>query len=215
MFPYPTHSGRRRCQRLAVVAAVALWTVAVSAGWCMITDYSYKAEPSGAAPADAWPAGVTLARDANRPTMVVFLHPKCPCSQATLTELERLQSRPTGLGVANVLLVVTIPADADASWRASPLIERGQSLCGSQIVFDRGGVVAGQFGATASGTVMLFNAAGQRLFAGGVTASRGHEGQNAGADAVASLLAGQPAEVNSIPVFGCRLVTSSARRSVH
>jgi hypothetical protein len=45
------------------------------------------------------------------------------------------------------------------------------------------------------------------LFAGGVTASRGHEGTSTGGDALAALLEGAPSTTASTPVFGCRLVT--------
>ncbi len=188
----------------------------MAAGWYLMAAYSYKTVPtSAAASSDVWPAGVELTRDVLRPTLVVFLHPKCPCSRATLTELERVQTKPTIMGRAKLLVVFATPAQGDETWVTAPLVEQAKQIPNAEVVFDRGGVIAPQFGAATSGAVMVYNAAGHRQFAGGVTASRGHEGSNAGADAVASLLAGRPAPIDSIPAFGCRLVTSPAIAATH
>ena len=52
---------------------------------------------------------------------------------------------------------------------------------------------------------MWFDAKGQRLYSGGITASRGHEGDSVGGDAVAALLRGEPTRTAGLPAFGCRL----------
>jgi hypothetical protein len=57
-----------------------------------------------------------------------------------------------------------------------------------------------------SGSLMLFGERGERRFAGGVTIGRGHEGPSPGGDALAALLTGQGAALDTCPAFGCRLI---------
>jgi hypothetical protein len=71
---------------------------------------------------------------------------------------------------------------------------------------DRNGVEAARFGAETSGFVTLFDVSGHLLFRGGITASRGHAGDNVGADAIVSLVNGAPARHRQTPVFGCGLL---------
>jgi hypothetical protein len=52
--------------------------------------------------------------------------------------------------------------------------------------------------------VVLYNAAGALLFSGGITAARGHEGDNAGREMVLAHLAANDAGRRA-PVFGCPL----------
>ena len=47
---------------------------------------------SAASPIHRWPATSQLVRDPGRPTLIMFVHPHCPCSRATLAELDRLLS---------------------------------------------------------------------------------------------------------------------------
>lgn len=74
------------------------------------------------------------------------------------------------------------------------------------MVYDVGGVETARFGAQVSGTVLLYHADGRRLYAGGVTMARGHDGHNAGIQAVADLLINSETQVTPIPVFGCKVV---------
>jgi hypothetical protein len=154
-----------------------------------------------------WPAESRLPRIAGRDTMLVFMHPKCPCSRATVAELERLFA-PHGAPAHRPLqlfIVASIPQSADASWSQTSLIERCMKLEGAQLHLDRGGVEATRFGAGVSGTVMLFDAAGVLRYEGGVTISRGHEGDNAGRNILARVLGGKQ-QSGRFPAYGCGLV---------
>jgi hypothetical protein len=108
----------------------------------------------------------------------------------------------------HVLVLVSHPLNSLAGWRHTDIVRQASRLPRATVVFDPNGNETGRFGATASGTVMLFEPSGRRAFAGGVTASRGHEGGNAGIDALAALLAQERMpSTASLPVFGCRLCT--------
>ena len=64
---------------------------------------------------------------------------------------------------------------------------------------------ATRFGALTSGHVLLYGADAALLFSGGITASRGHVGENPGRSAIVTLLSGQRPERGRTPTFGCLL----------
>jgi hypothetical protein len=66
------------------------------------------------------------------------------------------------------------------------------------------------FGAATSGEALLYGPDGRLEFAGGITSSRGHEGDNPGADRIVSLVTTGSAELATAPVFGCPLNTPAA-----
>src|SRR5688572_13274806 len=70
------------------VIGLALWFAAAARGMKWMSDYSLTPGEAGA-PAATWPAGAT-GRGDGRHTLVVGLHPECPCSRATLAELDRV-----------------------------------------------------------------------------------------------------------------------------
>jgi hypothetical protein len=72
------------------------------------------------------------------------------------------------------------------------------------VVFDDGSL-ARQLGAETSGYVALYDANGRLLFSGGITRSRGHEGESAGRRTICALLAGEVVADPKTPVFGCPL----------
>src|SRR6266481_530299 len=72
-----------------LVVALALWLGAL--GVTLPVLWSYESAPGEGAGAPArWPSDSRIPLDRTRPTLLVFLHPRCPCSRATATELERL-----------------------------------------------------------------------------------------------------------------------------
>ena len=80
---------------------------------------------------------------------------------------------------------------------------------GVRVLVDVDGREAARFGARTSGTVLVYSPHGALLFAGGITASRGHSGDNLGRDAVVTILdRGQP-DRTATPVFGCPLCSST------
>jgi hypothetical protein len=104
-----------------------------------------------------------------------------------------------------LIVDATVPETADTSWSDTDTMALAKKLDGARVFVDRDGVEAARFGATTSGTVMLFDASGIRLYAGGITGSRGHEGANAGRDCLEQLLRGSSHAARQIPTFGCRL----------
>jgi hypothetical protein len=72
------------------------------------------------------------------------------------------------------------------------------------VIEDEGGDEARRFGVVASGHLLVYSADGRRLFSGGITSSRGHEGDSDGKSMVLDLLKGNEKEM-SAAVYGCSL----------
>ncbi len=189
-------------------APIAVWLLAIAAGWWFLDDYAYSVNvPLDGGLAEHWPTQTTIARQPGNSTLLLFLHPKCPCSSATLTELDRLLAwlKQSSVRLPQLVVVSTVPHSADGSWFETATTQCAQLLPNADLFIDEGGREAARFGATTSGLVMLFDASGARQFAGGVTVSRGHEGPNIGCDCLAEILRGEATQYSELPAFGCRL----------
>ena len=188
-------------------AALVAWIAAAVAGWYGISAYGFKGDPQATTDiVSQWPAESSIAQMTGRPTLMLFLHPKCPCSRATVAELERLPVLVPVDALPNVCVVAAAPRSSGDRWWSNQFLERVERLPNARLVRDAGGVETALFGARISGTVLLFDANGNRLYAGGVTMSRGHAGDNVGLQAVTDLLVNHDANVSPIPPLGCDMV---------
>lgn len=206
-------SGARRTDILLLVIGLPAWSCVVAAGLGRLAAYAASPGEAGLAPR-SWPSGSALAREPGRPTLVVLAHPRCPCTRATLHELRRVLGRAPG---APTWVVFSRPLSVDDDWARTDLWRTAEQTPGVKVRLDRGDVERDRFGGRTSGTALLYDAGGALVFAGGITGSRGHEGDNPGATAVLALLRGEAAETREAPVFGCSLVappwTSEGRSS--
>ena len=177
---------------LAVIIAVMVWIGA------------YSNSPSAAGqPPQSWPAQSRISRTEGRPTLMMFVHPRCPCSRASVGELARLLVQDRGLGWVHVLFIN--PPGMSPDWSQTALWEQASIIPGVTVQLDQDGVEAKRFGAETSGQTLLYNASGHLLFEGGITISRGHSGDSPGLRALMSLLAHQTSDLSQTPVFGCPL----------
>ena len=176
------------------------WLAAAGFGLWQLERYAHAPGAAGQAP-QSWPAGSSLPWEADRANLVLFAHPLCPCTRATMTELRTLLTKidcPVSVRVA-----FFSPSNPPTDWQVGDLRSLAQSIPGATVVDDVDGQEAARFGAATSGWTVLFDSSGRRQFAGGITAARGHEGRSAGAEAILRCLANAPAPVDSTPVFGC------------
>jgi hypothetical protein len=196
-------AGRSIGIRLALTA----WAAACGGGLAALARH--QATPGVAAPAGNWPASSRLARATAGDTLLVFVHPKCPCTRATLDNLAVLLAHcPPGRVTVTVLLVR--PAGATDGWERTDLAATAAAIPGVTTVVDADGREAAAFGAATSGQAVLFDPTGQLLFRGGLTRGRGHAGASAGADAVLAAVRGERPAATAAPVFGCPLAADSA-----
>ncbi|MGC4006784.1 MAG: hypothetical protein QM811_28120 [Pirellulales bacterium] len=112
-------------------------------------------------------------------------------------------SRRDGNVVATVYLYR--PTTADDDWTNGALREAASTIPGVTVSVDAGGALAEHFGSHTSGDVLVYDTSGHLRFHGGITSGRGHEGDNRGETAVASVLCGDSNGIPDSPVFGCAL----------
>lgn len=186
-----------------------LWGGLVVAGFALFMREETRPAPSGTAALSAWPAEAPLALVPGRINLVLFAHPRCPCTRASLAEAAEAVARAGGPGRVALTVLFSVPAEEPAPWIGSPLWRAAAGMPGARVASDPDGRLAARFGATASGHVLFFDPAGRLRYSGGLTAARGREGDNAGLDAVSALARGAsaaPTSPLSRPVYGCALV---------
>src|SRR6266568_718383 len=127
----------------AWLLALLLWLGLIVGGYAWLLRYSFAAGKASASP-HTIPSSVASQAPSARPQLFLALHPRCPCSRATLSEL-------------------------------ATILSRAPEACG-------------------------------------VTASRGHEGDNAAKQAVIQILRGQRDSQKSMPVFGCPIQPNPTER---
>src|SRR5262245_16749203 len=66
-----------------------LWLLVVGFGLFRLWSYAMTPGPGADAP-KSWPAATRVERDPSRATLVMFVHPQCACSRASLEELNVL-----------------------------------------------------------------------------------------------------------------------------
>lgn len=199
---------------------IAAWAVAVAAGAMLMNAYS--SAPGGAgSPPVRWPGGSGIPMDRRRPTLLIFMHPQCPCSRASLDEMAVVIDRAGGRISSRA--VVYRPKASDDDWFPSELREELAAIPGLTVFEDLDGAEAVRFGVETSGHVLLFGPGGELRFSGGITDGRGHRGESLGRSALiarildsrapadpATPAAGAGAPLDA-PVFGCPLTTPGTR----
>jgi hypothetical protein len=151
-----------------------------------------------------------LVPDAKPLTIVMAVHPECPCTAASLEQLDRLMTR-NPHSIQTVALFWAEETDTAPSPAVDNEYHRRLSVLPNvTIVADPGGKKAESFGAVVSGSVAAYDAEGNLRFQGGLTASRGHAGSSAGMDMLEAIARGRiPGNVAETPAFGCALEENS------
>ena len=181
------------------LAICGLWLTAAAAGGWWLHKYEI-AQGAVAVTPEQWPAMSRLKPAQDCHTLVMFAHPRCPCTRASIEELNRMLVKCEGKLDATVLF--SQPSNYPPDWSRSPFWNSAAAIPGVVAQIDVDGLEAKRFGAGPSGFVVLYDATGRLVFSGGITASRGHAGENAGADAIVSLVNGEVASSGPTPSFG-------------
>jgi hypothetical protein len=183
------------------------WLSLAFLGMAGLWRYSTAPGEDGSPPA-RWPASSTLRRAPRTSTLLMFVHPKCPCSRASIGELAVLLAHSAGRLQAQVVFLQ--PHGKADSWIQSDLWQAASKLPGTMVISDLDGREAEIFQATVSGDTAVYDAAGNLKFHGGITGARGHRGDNPGRAAVASYANNGASPLARTPVFGCPLFNEPA-----
>lgn len=182
----------------------ALWLPVACWGVWAFAAREFVPSASGD-PRGEWPADTALHRPSRGFTLVVALHPECPCSLATVGELATIMEHCRGQLQTRVLCVAY--PDLPEPVEDSQLWQRAAHIDGVSLSRDTDGVESRRFSALTSGEVRLYSPEGKLLFHGGITSGRGHAGANPGETAVLDFVLNRASArtPGSTPVFGCAL----------
>lgn len=152
---------------------IGVWILSIIASIGFINRYSLTAGKNSSN--SRVPASTKFAPE-GRARLLVFLHPKCTCSHATMTELKSLL--PELKDIETTVLFRSV--SADKAWLTGDLYENASKVQGISVAIDEDGREAKLFGAHTSGHTVLIAPDGNIVFSGGLTPSRGHTGDSAG-----------------------------------
>lgn len=187
---------------LLTVCGVILWGGLLAVGWLLTAHFDHTPGPKGSSPS-RWPESSQLTRHAGRMTLLLFAHPRCPCTLASLSQLQLVLSR-TQVPI-DCHVVFMAPPHLNAQWVSSPNVVKAEAISKASVVLDRSAVETRRFSAATSGQVLLYDAAGRLSFSGGITPSRGHAAECAGTHALIQLLNHRPTRTGFASTFGCPL----------
>ncbi|TWU49775.1 thioredoxin domain-containing protein [Rubripirellula reticaptiva] len=181
---------------------LVLWCLATGAGFVAIERYAHTPAQLNHQ-IDRWPASSHLQTAHGKPTLVMFAHPHCPCTRASMNELSRILSQCEGQVTASVVFLefesIDKPVKQSGLWRQAMAIPH------LHVAVDHQQIISRLFQARSSGETFLFQANGNLSYHGGITLSRGHEGDNTGHDAIVSILTKGTSHRSMGPVYGCSL----------
>lgn len=172
------------------------WAAGLLIGGFDLYHHQWSAGPS----AKGTPTSLSGLHSA-RSRLLLFLHPQCPCSHATVAELAKILS--AAPHTIECELYFYRPKTREDSWCRSDLWNQASELPDTALREDIDGLEAAHFGAHTSGQVLLYASSGRLVFSGGITDGRGHEGDNDGEDAIVAYLRTGRLPAVSTPVFGC------------
>ena len=187
-----------------LAAAAVLWLGAIGAGGFAMLNHAYSVGEAGAVD-NQWPAGDTIPWTRSSPALVMMVHPNCPCSAASIEQLDRLLATAPGRIEAFAVFRSSTTSDPGAVRR------HAERIPGLRVIEDVAGNIAVRFDARTSGETFVFGIDGALLFHGGLTPSRGHAGAGVGYDALRALFNGRTPGATSAPTFGCSIVSGGGR----
>ncbi len=195
------HASAQEQSRLNV-AVVLAWSVSLAI--LLLGLIAYGQTP-GALNEPPQGASFNHELDTTRYTLMVAVHPRCPCTAASLHELDRIirQSQDR----LHVTMLVYRPANQIDEWTVPKAIDNMEQHDNVIWKWDEEGKAAQAIGCMTSGSVVLYSPDRKPLFWGGITSSRGHTGNNAGSQAILSILETGTVRLRTNPVYGCSLVT--------
>lgn len=189
--------------------AVLLWLGVTVTGIFYLAKYANTPAESGTIYPTDFPADSAIPHNDQQPTLIFFSHPKCPCTRASLHELNRLMTDVDGKLKAYV--VFTKPVGADDNWAQTDLRTIAENIPSVRVLIDDNERETKVFNAQTSGLVLLYDRDGNLRYDGGITASRGHEGDNTGRSAIAGIINHDYDKTSKMPVFGCSLSDKNCR----
>jgi hypothetical protein len=181
-----------------VIIGAFSWLFTLTVGVCLV--FKFDSIPGLTATSGInWPENSNITRSTTNNTLVMLLHPKCPCSRASLQQVATLTTNDNSL---QCIFLVYAPTTFPKGWEKTDIWNLAAEVPGAQLVSDIDGAEARKFGAITSGQTYIFDRKGILKYSGGLTEGRGHIGECKNLDlAVKALREGT--STASGAVYGC------------
>ncbi len=193
-----------------------LWLGAIALGMPALMNYEVASGLEGSPPLQ-WPKSEAVPLATKCPTLILFAHPQCPCTAASIHELSRLMAQRGARLKAYVL--VFAPRTVPEHWNRHNIWDDARAIPGVTVLSDVNGLEAKRFGSHTSGQTVVYNSGGRLLFTGGITGARGRIGDNDGLSSLicilddkATVLSDKMVKLRTASVFGCSLERLSIDR---
>jgi hypothetical protein len=195
--------------KIVLLTLCLIWLGSIVFGMKVLWAYKSTPGSSGSVHPVQWPSSSSIQRESGHMTLLMFGHPNCPCTRASVNELGRLAARFNNQ--LQIYIIFTIDGQAAENLEQSQLWKNGSSIPGAKVLRDVDGSEAQRFSVETSGHTLLYNKQGKLMFSGGITQVRGHEGNSFGRQRIISLITTGKADRNDSPVFGCSLLSTHAQ----
>lgn len=189
--------------KIFITTGLILWVAAIGYGIVYLSRYETAPGAKPDSPPRKFPTVSRIEPEKTRATLIFFAHPKCPCSRASISELARLM--PEVEGRLAVYIILSKPARSPVDWENTDLRSKAEMIPGVKLIVDENEIETDLFRVRTSGTGLLYDQDGDLRFQGGITRSRGMEGDSVGRSAIAALVNSNFSENTETAVYGCPL----------
>ncbi|MDQ8196538.1 hypothetical protein QEH56_00170 [Pelagicoccus enzymogenes] len=201
---------KRNPATLLLVAS--LWVGGIAAGSIAMWNHEYSSAEPNDAPLSLPPQLQTFASAEKPITLFMAVHPDCPCTGASLEQVDRLIARnPDSIRLVGLVRGgEESAAHSEHDFQTGTYWKRLSAMPNAQPVADANGALARLLGTHASGATIAYDQSGNLRFQGGLTASRGHAGPSRALTELESIARqSAPLELCTTPTFGCALENDS------
>jgi hypothetical protein len=198
------------------ILGIAAWLGVIGTGLGLLADYATKPGMVGQV-ANTWPDNQSVSLSDDSHTIVLAVHPRCPCTRSTIDELEAVLANTQATPKVLALIFEPLPgetADPEEDFARTSITKRLRRLPNIECIPDPGSETAQRFGAMTSGHTLVYAPDGSLSFSGGLTPTRAHTGPNTGSFALKDILNGNQPIAKQAPVFGCPLCPSSSEETI-
>lgn len=191
-----------RHSKVITCALASLWLGAIGFGMPVLMNYE-NSPAKAAEPPATWPKVSSVPLSSDMATLIMFAHPQCPCTVASIVELSKLVSLDS-VKVKPYILFLD-PRSKPHHWDRDDSIKLAHAIPGAVILSDLDGVEAQRFHSLTSGHTVVYDVDGALLFSGGITGGRGQTGANQGRKSLLEALRNNSRNARTSHVYGCAL----------
>ena len=184
-----------------------LWAFSIGLGLYLLMKHELSPGKPAKPPVN-WPKDSNLKLSTDKDTLVMFVHPQCPCTRASLEQLTPL----TKMENLAIQILIFSPKIKPKDWSEKTCSDLNLSQKSVSMVPDYDGLEARRFQSKTSGQALLYDSKGRLIFTGGITGARGKTGNNPGLIELCSAIRehNNSGKVRETLVFGCSLLNTDS-----